>query len=120
VHVSLTTAVLLAFAVYRATRLLTTDSFPLMLKFRTWLLSNWPETPNFKNYHVMRQAIKAKRDEGETWRRPYWLGELLTCRFCASGYISLAACAVVIPFDRTWPIAWLGVWGGSVIIGGME
>jgi len=45
-------------------------------------------------------------DEGR-WlaRRPHWLGELVSCAWCAGAYVS-AGVAALVP-GVTWPWGWL-------------
>lgn len=59
------TVVLLALTVYRATRLVTCDSFPPALRLRSFIVNRGPE----------------------------WLGDLVTCPWCASVWLSAAITA---------------------------
>jgi hypothetical protein len=75
---------------YSITRLLVTDSFPLFERPRQWL---------FKNYPPEGFASQSKPPRG-VWRKTsnniyvvdegHWLGELLSCPWCAGWWVSLA------------------------------
>jgi hypothetical protein len=89
---------LLSFAVYRATRLIVLDDFPLILWFRGHLtgedgITHWSWVPE-------------------------WLATLASCQYCASAYVSLGAIIAVAQFiSLPLPILWwFSVWGSSVLI----
>ena len=85
--------ILLSLATYRATRLVVYDSFP---------------------------PIKAIRDR---ITRPEWLHDLVTCHWCASGWISAALVAGTIWWaPHGCPLPWLmwpAAWGLGAIAAGL-
>lgn len=83
---------LLSLTTYRVTRLTVRDDFPPLLWARTRV-----------------QNVRPRRDDGEYW----WGGELVSCHWCASGWIALVivivtALTVGLPAPLLW---WPAVWG---------
>lgn len=93
-------------AVYRLTRLVTTDVFPPILAVRGWILRRWPdEETQFGDSEVqvieeLDQAVVGKVPvvpyKMGWWvaARPHWLGELITCPWCASVWLAGAVALV--------------------------
>jgi len=80
----------LAFGTYRITRLIVRDDFPPVARPRAWIADRGPE----------------------------WLGELVTCPWCASGWIAMGAVAAA-----AWTVGlpapvlcWPAVWGAAAWI----
>lgn len=91
----------LSFATFRLTRLITRDDFPPILWART------------KIQHARPQ--RTVNGEFEWW----WLGELVSCHWCASGWVSLAFVETSNIFASIpLPIfTWFAVWGiGAVLV----
>lgn len=103
---------LLSLAVYRCTRLLTKDTFPPVLWLRDQMCGGWRPLTEKETYTFVLPSL----DEGEMLRTkglghvrnidgvtsryvipaewvPYWLSELLSCPWCASGWIAGALTA---------------------------
>lgn len=87
-------------AAYRLTRLVVWDQFPPILKIRT---------------------VVAGSSDGRVpaagWS-PHWLQELVTCPWCASGWISLGVtiCLALtsdLPLPGLW---WFAIWGGAALV----
>lgn len=116
------TLLLAAFAVHRITRLIVADSFPPVRKLRERLLSRWPsEDTVFTDEWVTHTTGEPETlggaevlfVDGAGWvaRSPHWLGELVTCVWCASFWIaSLAAVALWLSGAVELPIiGWLAL-----------
>lgn len=92
----------MALATYRVTRLITTDDFPPVYWAR-WKIID------------ARPSYVRQRDEQQMW---WWLGELVSCPWCASGWVSLA---IVFGTDvwASLPLPWLlwfAVWGAGALL----
>ncbi len=124
--------VILALAVARLTRLLTTDS--LTQGIREWILTRWPDaSTEFGDSEVKEQStdslgfrtgtLKTGREvfrTTEAWyaSEPYKWAELLTCDWCLSIWIGIGAAAahyyypeitfwVSLPLALSFVAAWL-------------
>lgn len=126
-------AVCMALTVYRATRLITRDTFPPVLWLRDTLSGGWrPLTEQEWRWRVdpkldtswMRMDDSAPPNrwvERAAWS-PYWLAELVSCPWCASGWI---AGALTLATDLTYglPVPWLvgpAVWGAGALLASKE
>lgn len=122
--------IVIALAVYRLTRLVIKDTFPPLLWARDRLVGGWrPLTPGEQEIQSRQpggnQAFPITEIEGVTnrWvtRRswvPDWLSDLLSCAFCASGWISLAV-VVAVAFTVGVPaplLVWPAVWAAGSLI----
>lgn len=90
----------LGFATYRATRLIVKDSFPPIAGPRQW---------------IERRTLGTHLEA---------VGDLVTCHFCASGWVSLALVAG-LDWLTAWPVPlplvmWLAVWGVGAMIAHLE
>jgi hypothetical protein len=124
--------VILALAVARLTRLVTQDS--LTQRIREWVLTRWPDdSTEFGDSEVTERGtdalgfrtgtLKTGRQvfrTSEAWYAvdPYKSSELLTCDWCSSIWIGLAAAAshyfypeitfwVALPLALSFVAAWL-------------
>lgn len=100
---------LLPLASYRITRLITKDSFPPVQWIRDRVAGGWrplagnEQPTDFEARNLMYQ-------DGEnlvyivrrSWS-PYWLAELMSCPWCASGWVALAA---TVPLPAAGLIGW--------------
>lgn len=126
-------AVCMALTVYRATRLITRDTFPPVLWLRDTLSGGWrPLTEQEWRWRVdpkldtswMRMDDSAPPNrwvERAAWS-PYWLAELVSCPWCASGWI---AGALTLATDLTYglPVPWLvgpAVWAAGALLASKE
>jgi hypothetical protein len=116
---------LMALAVYRLTRLIVKDTFPPVLWVRDRLAGGWrpltgPEKARYREPYPLDLPIAQHGDVTElyvvraSWS-PYWLAELASCLWCASGWVAGAVTAGV---DLTVgvPSPWLAgpaVWGAA-------
>lgn len=124
---------------YRATRLITRDTFPPVLYLRDRLAGGWRPLSQAEAEHLAAaDAVTQRRlrtewsyreidDEPHRYVRraswsPAWLAELITCPWCASAYASGALVAVT---DVTYglPVPWLmgpAVWAGAALLASRE
>lgn len=124
--------VVMVLATYRLTRLVTEDAFPPVLWLRDRLAGGWrpltpaewdtvrtPAEPPFEVRDVDDVASRYVR----RWRwAPQWLADLVSCAWCASGWVAAAVTA------GTWATAglpvpllvWLAVWAGGALIAAQE
>lgn len=83
-------------ATYRLTRLIVRDDFPLVAIPRAWVV-----------------GADGTKHIGRWW---HWFGELVSCHWCASGWVSLALSAIVYwtrPYDAPlidWALLWFASW----------
>lgn len=123
----------MSLATYRCTRLLVEDTFPPLLWLRDRLAGGWrPLTSTEERTLSMlpgdklleRRRAWSVDVEGENryvyrWKWvPQWIADLISCPFCASGWIALAVTA------GTWAtvglpapvLVWFSVWalGGLI------
>lgn len=113
---------LLSLSTYRLTRLVVKDTFPPVLWLRDNLVGGWREATDEE---VSEGAGSSHDEDGnplvyaEPWSwSPYWLGELLSCPWCASGWLSLVLVLVCLPFASVpLPVLfWLASWAlGSLL-----
>lgn len=128
--------VIMSLAVYRLTRLVVKDTFPPILWLRDRLVGGWrPVTVG------ERRAVSVQNEGGDpapfyvrdvdhgngkemsrwvdhwTWV-PDWLAELLSCPWCASGWVSLAVVVTVcVMVGVALPLlVWLAVWAAGALI----
>lgn len=130
--------VILAAVVYRLTRLVTKDDFPPVRVFRDAVAGGWrPLTPG--EWAMVRQGnkhrlgatravdygdgrgdVESRYLERASWV-PQWLADLVSCPWCASGWIALAVTAYAwtvadwcsLPAAPLW---WIGTWGAGSLL----
>lgn len=113
--------VVMSLATYRLTRFTTRDTFPPVLWLRDRVAGGyrpWEESDGGRHRvagevdgvpHVLVQRA--------SWS-PYWLGELMTCPWCASGWISLG----IVAGTAAWVglpapvLAWPAVWAAGALL----
>jgi hypothetical protein len=119
--------VVLSLATYRLTRLAVRDDFPPVLWVRDRLAGGWrplttkeveirskaPAWPKgVRPYQVQEIKGVLNRYVRRNRRSPAWLADLVSCPWCASGWISLvlvtgSALTVGVPAPvLTWPAVW--------------
>lgn len=92
----------LSFATFRLTRLITRDDFPPVFAARWWV-------------QHLRPTIVRKDGSTDWW----WLGELASCPWCASAYLSggLVLVTWLIGYSLPVPVfCWLAVWGAGALL----
>jgi len=138
---------LMSVAVYRLTRLVVKDDFPPVLWLRDRLSGGWRQltVKEIMVYNEYRRGpIELRKPSPPEWvgdvildeesgtpvQRyvhragwvPQWLADLLSCPWCASGWVSLAVTAVVaatvgVPAPL---LVWLAVWGAGALLAARE
>ena len=130
------TVLMLALAVGRLTRFVVKDTFPPMLWVRDQLAGGWRQLTEAerRTLSTLRAAKGAEKyaELSKTWEvhpdgemrylykqawSPFWLGELITCPWCASGWITgglTAATDITVGLPVPWLVglaAWMiGGW----------
>lgn len=135
--------IVMSLAVYRLTRLVVADTFPPVLWLRDRLVGGW-RAPTMREQHhgsfpsgeVDEGALLHVKGLGmfslvdgelQIYRRrskwsPFWLAELLSCPWCASGWVALGVTA------GTWAVVglpmpllvWPAVWAAGALIAAQE
>ena len=103
--------VLLAFATGRITRLVVADDLPPLRLTRNWIVGLRPDV--MAKQPTGRNATRVP--ENAPYRNHWWLGELITCAWCASGWVSLGLWLGTWWFvPLPWPVLWWpAIWGGG-------
>lgn len=125
----------MSLASYRATRLVVEDDFPPVLWMRDRLAGGWREltASEERTLEVLPEANLTHLREvwsvdGESrfvhrwgWV-PDWLAALVSCSWCASGWISMAAIGVAeLTASVPAPVlTWGAVWGCSAILAAQD
>lgn len=119
------TLVVLSLTTYRATRLVTTDDFPPILWLRDRLVGDWREPTDRETEQGTGRWETAKDADGRPlirhprWRwAPGWLSDLLSCPWCASGWLSMGVVGLTDAFVSV-PVpvlAWGAVWALSALL----
>lgn len=126
---------LMMLATYRLTRLVVKDDFPPVLWARDRLCGGWrPLTSKeFASLEYTGPKGDSRLDVSEidgqrcryvsrwTWV-PEWLSDLLSCPWCASGWIALVVVsAVALTVGVPAPVLlWPAVWGGGALLASRE
>lgn len=118
----------MALATYRITRLATRDTFPPALWVRDRLSGGWremtePELATLTKGPDVREidGVMNRYVRRVSWS-PYWLAELVSCPWCASGWISLVVTAATA-FTVGVPapvLVWPAVWAVGALIAAQE
>lgn len=132
----LVVALFMPVAVYRLTRLIVKDDFPPILWVRDRLAGGWRPLTTKEQEILSRQpgwnhpfpltTQDGKQLRWNTRRRwsPYWLGDLISCPWCASAYVAAGAAVYGACLDwYTWPVAlvvWLYAWGVAAVVASKE
>lgn len=132
--------IVMSLAVYRLTRFVVEDDFPPMLWVRDRLVGGWRPITEMENDVLLGHAGKAGDtarilDGGvadvdgvasrylKRWRWvPQWIADLISCPFCASGWIAVGVTAGVwatvgLPVPL---LCWVAVWAVGGLIAGQE
>lgn len=140
-----TVLLFLGLATYRLTRLVVKDDFPPALWFRDRIAGGWRplsrkelETaglPAPGDWSAVIAGLGQTEYRDGAYRRyvtraswsPAWLADLVSCPWCASGWISLALTAYTVavpwPGSFTWwqaAIVWPAVWGAGSLLASKE
>lgn len=135
--------IVMALATYRLTRLVVADTFPPVLWLRDRLVGGWREPTMKEQHHELFPQGEVEEGclqsvpglgmfslvDGELqiyarrWKRsPFWLAELLSCPWCASGWVALAVTGGVwATAGLAMPVlVWLATWAVGALIAGQE
>lgn len=134
--------IVMSLAVYRLTRLVVEDTFPPVLWLRDQLVGGWRELtpPEMANNPLpvitdddaavtIARLGSVSMIDGQMHRYvdrkrwvPFWLAELLSCPWCASGWVALAVTAgtwavvgLPVPF-----LVWPAVWAAGALLAAQE
>lgn len=117
--------ILMVFTVFRLTRLITTDDFPPVLALRDHLAGGWrPMTTKEQatgEHGTTRESTSGGPPlvwvQRSSWS-PFWLGDLITCPWCTSGWLAGAVTAATA-LTTSLPAPWLAgpaVWGAAALL----
>jgi hypothetical protein len=131
--------IVMSLAVYRLTRLVVADTFPPVLWLRDWLAGGWRPLTLAEHERYVAASPSAQAVLRDAWsydpeddlrqryvRRagwsPHWLAELLSCPWCASGWVALTVTAGVwATSGLAMPVlVWLATWAVGALIAGQE
>lgn len=128
---TLTTFIILALATYRLTRLVTTDTFPPILRAREWLLRRWPSEDTLFTLAEVKKLDRSGVTYYEHWETgiglfkdgdlykpsaPHWFGELISCNYCASVWVGFG----VLALYSLWPgFVWVATALALAGVGGL-
>jgi hypothetical protein len=103
------TFVLLSLASFRGTRLIVRDDFPPIAWARKKIVQSRQPVPTYDLYGERTPGL------GHRW---WWAGELVTCHWCASAYVSALAVALTdIVGSLPLPVLWaFAVWGAAAVL----
>lgn len=114
----------LSLGTFRLTRLVTRDDFPPIAWLRLHLQA---ARPPVDTYHMGVHRVHyddgtglGELKSGKVWdgHRWWWLGELVSCHWCCSAYISAGLVGLTVIFTSV-PVpvfTWLAVWGAGAIL----
>lgn len=134
----------MSLATYRGTKLVVEDTFPPVLWLRDRLVGGYRDPTRAERYHKNfptdaehgahrtvpgLKGLWTRDEDGEiqvfiahSKRSPHWLAELLSCPWCASGWVALVVTAGVwATVGLPVPVlVWLAVWAAGALIAAQE
>lgn len=112
---------LMSLATYRITRLVTADTFPPILWVRDRVAGGWRQAEEHETPVEVIDGVPSVYNKRASWS-PYWLGELMTCPWCASAYVATGVVGSVWAIDGLpLPVLlWLSVWGIGALIASQD
>lgn len=120
---------LMSLSAYRLTRLVVKDDFPPILWVRDHLVGGWREMTESERQSPGDWVAATDEESGEPLRKterarwvPAWLAALLSCSWCASGWLSLG---IVLGADvwlsvPTPVFMWGAVWALSALLAAQD
>lgn len=120
--------IVMSLATYRLTRLAVADTFPPVLWVRDRLAGGWrPMTDEERGrgwgpgQMEFIDGVAHRYVRRVSWS-PQWLADLVSCSWCASGWVALGVTAgawwwVGLPVPA---LCWLAVWAVGALIAGQE
>ena len=97
-------AIILALAAFSITRLIVTDTFPPIEKLRTWFFEHFPHD----GFSTLKRPVRGQWvaiGRGYTVNIGTWLGELVSCPWCAGWWVSLGSWISFV----LWPTVTLAI-----------
>lgn len=132
----------MALTTYRLTRLVVKDDFPPVLWLRDRLVGGWrpltsrelekyPDAPKYADRNARHGMLGALTViDGDVNRYvqrarwvPHWLADLLSCPFCASGWIGMVVVAATwfAPAGLSVPVlCWASAWALGGILAAQD
>lgn len=128
---------LMVLATYRLTRLVVRDDFPPVLWVRDRLAGGWRDLTTKEEeqiapvrgsgYMELRRKWEVDTEGKQRYvrrhpRSPAWLADLLTCPWCASGWVALGV-TLSVTFTAGLPVpllVWPAVWGAAAVLASRE
>lgn len=128
----------MSLATYRLTRLVVADTFPPVLWLRDQLAGGWRPLTLAEHERYVAASSSAQAVMRDAWSydpdddlgryvhrakwSPFWLSELLSCPWCASGWIAAGVTA------GTWAViglpvpllVWPAVWAAGALLAAQE
>jgi hypothetical protein len=117
---------LMSLATYRGTRLVVEDTFPPVLWVRARLAGDWVPV---RARHAPQNGGDLKELDGvmhryvQPWRwSPRWFGELVSCAWCASGWVAAGVTAAVAHWGSVPDpvLVWAAVWALGALLAAQE
>jgi hypothetical protein len=121
--------VVMSLGSYRLTRLVVTDDFPPVLWVRDRLVGGWRVATETEQKVLKESGSLSKAANGDLLREthrakwvPGWLASLLSCSWCASGWVSAgvvggSAATIGVPAPA---LMWFAVWALSALVAAQE
>lgn len=121
--------IVMSLTTYRCTRLITTDDFPPLLWVRDRVCGGWrpmtqqeldrntPSTPDQREHAGVLLTYKRRA----SWS-PYWLAKLVSCAWCASGWVA-GLLTLAVDLRVGLPDPWLAgpaVWAVGALLASRE
>lgn len=96
---------------FRLTRLIVEDDFPLVRVPREWVIGK----PRWKTIDPTIEGAGQWVQDKHEGRWYYWFGELISCPWCASGWIALGLIVAVAVSNKQgslveWFLLWVASW----------
>lgn len=117
---------LLSLGTYRLTRLVVLDTFPPILWARDRLVGGWREVTEQEREAGISDGTDSEGDSLKynvpvSWS-PFWLRELLSCPWCASGWLAglLVGSTAVVSSVPLPALFWLASWALGALLASQE
>lgn len=126
--------IVMSLAVYRGTRLVVADTFPAVLWARDRLVGGWRPLTAAEWEQVGAEgtgptgwAVQPIDGVDHRWVRrwrwvPQWLADLVSCPWCASGWVAAGVTAGVwvVPGLPVPLLVWPAVWAAGALLAAQE
>ena len=89
--ITLIELLIIVFGAYSITRLIVTDKMPWVEKPRNWIYDRFPPLGHTTKHKIKTKGVESMNTSGGWYvTQGHWIGELLSCPWCAGFYVSLA------------------------------